>query len=66
MCTSGIIRTFVIHTVWQMQTSYARGHRVYRKFGLCVFKMTKWSGIPRIVTASMNIAGIAKFIVALI
>jgi hypothetical protein len=38
-------------------------HRVYRKFELSVFKMTKWCGNPKIV---MNVAGIAKYLVALI
>ena len=72
MRTSGIIQTFLIHAVWQMQASYAplhryaRGDTVYQIFELSVFKMTKWCGIPRIVIASVNIAGIAKFLVPLI
>ena len=63
---------FLIHTVWRMQASHSHthirtwSHRVCRKFGISVFKMTNWCGNPRIVTASMNIARIANFLVALI
>ena len=63
MCTSGIIRTFFKFTQYDITRTVS--HRIYRKFGLSVFKMTKWCGNPRIVTA-MNIADIAKFLVTLI